>query len=123
MWTRQQSAPATCAVCARARTGAKTKLSLLPFTDGSLPLLNVLRIPATSPLHNTAPFVFQHPALNNTMLASDGIHSVEGGVKICICYDCYTPLSATPRRVPKFTLKNNLYRGSLPIDLTWEEEQ
>jgi len=60
------------------------------------------------------------------MLPSDGIHSVEGGVKICVCYDCYTPLSATPPHVPKFTLKNNVYRGSLPIhltDLTWVEEQ
>jgi Domain of unknown function (DUF6570) len=122
VWTK----PQTCAVCARARTGAKTKLLLLPFTDGSLPLLNVLRIPATSPLHDTDPFVFQHPALNNTMLTADGIHSVEGGVKLCICYDCYTPLSATPPRVPKFALKNNLYRGSLPnhlSDITWVEEQ
>jgi len=122
IWTK----PQTCAVCARARTGAKPKLLLLPFTDGSLPLLNVLHIPATSPLHDTDPFLFQHPALNNIMLTSDGIHSVEGGVKICVCYDCYTPLSATPSRVPKFALKNNLYRGSLPFhlaDLTWVEEQ
>jgi hypothetical protein len=122
VWTK----PQTCAVCARARTGTKSKWLLVPFTDCALPLLNILRIPATSPLHDTEPFVFQHLALNNTMLHSDGIHVVEGGVKLCICYDCYTPLSATPPRVPKFALKNNLYRGSLPnhlLDITWVEEQ
>ena len=120
------SKPQTCALCARARIGAKSKLLLLPFTDSSLPLLNILRFPTTSPLHNTDPFLFQHPALHNTMLSSDGIHSVEGGIKICICHDCYVPLSTTPPRIPKFSLKNNLYRGSLPThlsDITWVEEQ
>jgi hypothetical protein len=113
-------------VVAWLQRSAKIKLLLLPFADSSPPVLQVLRIPATYPLPDTNPFMFEHAALNNTMLTPNGIHSIQGGVKLCICHDCYSPLAMTPPRVPKFALKNNLYRGTLPThlsDITWVEEQ
>lgn len=118
--------PQTCAVCARARFNTKMKLLLLPSADDTFSLFNALRIPMSSTLHNSQQFLFNHPSLDNVMLCSDGISTHEDGVEICVCNDCYSPLVRSPHLIPKFALKNNLYRGVLPEtlhDITWVEEQ
>jgi hypothetical protein len=56
------------------------------------------------------------------MLTPDGISTGEGGLKIAICKECHSALALAPPHVPKFALKNNLYRGTLPNhlqDITW----
>ncbi|KIJ25887.1 hypothetical protein M422DRAFT_192898, partial [Sphaerobolus stellatus SS14] len=53
----------------------------------------------------------------------DGVFSVSNGVGIDLCGECHSAL--VQARVPKFALKNGLYRGHLPpqfADLTWIEE-
>jgi len=60
------------------------------------------------------------------MLSSSGVTQVNGGHEVHICDQCNAPLSKSPPQLPKFALKNNLYRGELPadlLDLTWVEEQ
>jgi len=60
------------------------------------------------------------------MLSDAGMSEVDGGWEIRICDWCNSHLSKRPQQMPKFALKNNLYRWFLPEhlkDLTWVEEQ
>ena len=118
--------PRACAVCARTRSTAKMKTHLIPKGSSDLPLFAPLCIPNTSPYFNSPCFQFGLPTLNNAMLSSSGVTQVDGGYEVCICDQCNVPLSKSPPQLPKFALKNNLYRGELPAelsDLTWVEEQ
>lgn len=118
--------PQACAVCDRAQHGAKMLTHLVPSSDLTFPLLDILRISHLSPLFDTPRFQFGHTLLDNIMLSSAGIVKVDGGFKLNVCDQCNTPLMKNPQQLPKFALKNNLYRGELPdhlLDLTWVEEQ
>ncbi|KZS93688.1 hypothetical protein SISNIDRAFT_474240 [Sistotremastrum niveocremeum HHB9708] len=58
------------------------------------------------------------------MLDQRGIHQQDGNSVLTICGDCDDSLHK--KQVPKFSLRNNLYRGTLPVDLqdlTWIEEK
>ncbi|KZT35093.1 hypothetical protein SISSUDRAFT_990986, partial [Sistotremastrum suecicum HHB10207 ss-3] len=57
------------------------------------------------------------------MLARRGIRSVNDDCVVQLCNDCRSSLSKN--KIPRYSLRNGLYRGSLPEqlqDLTWVEE-
>ncbi|KIJ24996.1 hypothetical protein M422DRAFT_194002, partial [Sphaerobolus stellatus SS14] len=57
------------------------------------------------------------------MLAKEGVRSVDASFIIDLCSECKSSLAQC--KMPKFALKNGLYRGHLPVqfrDLTWVEE-
>ena len=83
------------------------------------------------PLHISDPFItsrtnFQYglDTIDGAMLDRQGFksHSADG-VVMQICAECHSGL--TKKKVPRLSLANHLYRGSLPEefkDLTWIEE-
>jgi len=74
-------------------------------------------------------FIFGNHALDSLLLVKSGVHVDETthNATVKVCNQCHASLSKKPHpRVPKFALKNKLYRGHLPQefqDLTWVEEQ
>jgi hypothetical protein len=129
VWTR----PPTCAVCARERPDTPMKQCHIRDDATSLPLsLDVLRL--TNPyiidkLGDADTFKFGHALLDDLMLAKEGIarDDARSRTVLSICNHCHSALtSGRTVPLPKHSLKNNLYRGSLPErfrDLTWIEEQ
>lgn len=69
-------------------------------------------------------FQFHSPAIEHLMLHKQGIVSIlDSSAVIQLCPDCFHSLSN--HKLPKFALANNIFRGSLPDDLsdiTWIEE-
>jgi hypothetical protein len=74
--------------------------------------------------HDRTEFVYGDLVLDGLMLSKAGISPLDGrGSLVNICSDCEAALKRGT--IPKYALKNNLYRGRLPEcfhDLTWVEE-
>lgn len=120
--------PDACACCGRRVLGAKIYRFHVPH-GAELPMnLDVLEV--TDPdiieyllRNNSTEFTFQNPALTNHMLWKSGIVEDATGSTVDLCNEC--KISLQRDNLPKFSLKNGLYRGQLPDhlrDLTWIEE-
>jgi hypothetical protein len=126
--------PCVCAVCGHDRCGVCMMTYKLDRSDDLPPPFKaLLTILPSSIFRNTPNFQFGHPAIDNLMLCSRGLHcDRDRHVKVHVCADCVSslvPKHALKRHVlklPKYALANKLYLGDLPNrfkDLTWIEEQ
>jgi len=121
----QWKVPDTCACCGRAQMGET--LTKFSTANGSVSF-NIELLICTNEFileHDPQAFQFGDPVIDGHMLCHDGI-DVKGSCNstLSICTDCLTSIEHD--RVPKFSLKNNLYRGMLPAhlqDISWVEEQ
>ena len=130
----QWKAPPVCAVCARSHDVLHTDLEI--SSDINVPLPNNFDI-LTSPLVCNFPlsqFKYIHfcicPDSSTIILDPQGLRlkpsdtcSSDSCLIVSTCTECETSLRN--RKVPRFALANNLYRGELPEefrDLTWVEE-
>lgn len=115
--------PSPCSVCDRAIHGSKMhhlnslsqQFQLLPWH-----ILKCHDSFLTSRLH----LHYSVPLIAGCLLSPKGIHQIDGNTILDICADCLGPLSN--KRVPRFALANNLFRGTLPPefdDLNWVEER
>ena len=123
--------PLTCASCDRKRYNVHIHTDVVTDELGSQLHFDLLKISdlnvkayCNNP-SNPDPFYFNHPVLNGLMLSSFGIYNINDpyDTKISFCKECRLYLSKG--QLPKFSLKNKLYCGSLPPefqDLTWVEE-
>ncbi|KAF8511997.1 hypothetical protein JB92DRAFT_2931120 [Gautieria morchelliformis] len=126
MWTT----PPMCASCARRRPFVPLielvtarglpppcNLELLRLTDHWIIQRSIVN-------DHSNQFSFNDEVINGLMLHRDGLRQLEDGSTIVfLCPDCHSSL--THEKVPRFALKNDLYRGRLPeesMDLTWVEE-
>jgi len=123
--------PLCCASCARRKSGMSLIDVEVPDDCEELPLdMELLRLTdlfviKSCVIQQSSPeFVFGHSLLDGLMLEKEGIaDSADSGKVVTLCSDCHGSLSRG--KLPKFALKNGLYRGSLPDrfkDLTWVEE-
>ena len=122
--------PHICACCGKGRFGEVLKYIEILFTCKALPRnLELLRL--TDPFivkhciiqQMSSEFVFGHTLLDGLMLLKEGVRDGLDGKSAGFCTDCYNSLGRS--ELPKFSLKNGLYRGHLPKrfrDLTWVEE-
>lgn len=119
--------PGTCACCARARVDVPVRR--YDYKDG-LPydLTNILAPPEDDPVCTLNPtaLVYDDPKLNGLLLCPDGLDIDRPAQKyiIAFCPECEEDLGRGT--IPKFSLRNGLFRGYLPPflrDLTFIEEQ
>ena len=116
-----------CAVCSRSKHDVQV---VTVDANGMSPLeLEVLLITDPFIIQKcivqglSSQFTFGHPSIDGFMLDKDGVSVSNENAAINVCSQCY--LSLAKQTVPRFALKNNLYRGQLPQcfhDLTWVEE-
>jgi len=132
MWER----PPCCAVCARERFKATIWEYHVPG-DAVEPMdgLELLRLTDKYIIQHcivsqcSPEFFFGNHAIDSLMLVRSGVDvdPNTSDATIQVCNQCHASLSSKPRpKLPKFALKNRLYRGRLPDefqDLTWIEEK
>lgn len=116
-WTQQE----VCAVCNRRRRKVRMHKCAVPYDVSSLPM-NLQELQLTNPYIIEKPkdsdeFQHKHSILNTIMLSKAGIVENDDTEQyiLSVCNVCHSSL--TSRRlnhIPKFSLKNNLYRGYLP---------
>lgn len=121
--------PDLCACCARRPQGKAVCTYAVKAADPTPSYLTSLSLQGSDPVArgliglDHPAFMFGNPALDGLMLDRRAVTSVDGGSSITICDACIVPLKSG--RVPKYALRNNLYRGELPeefADLTPVEE-
>ncbi|KAK6997320.1 hypothetical protein R3P38DRAFT_2361923, partial [Favolaschia claudopus] len=110
-----------CCVCSRKRNAEDFVTSTVTLEEDSKMSCDNLEILRCQDIQLKANFFFPgNETLNGLMLDHRGINS-DGSIELC--NECLVPLQNL--KLPKFALKNNLYRGQLPeefSDLTWIEE-
>lgn len=125
--------PDLCAVCSRRQSEVKMhsiRVSRLPHSE--LSGLEVLSLSEYRFRESVPESEFLHPNknLSGLMLDHNAIRYCidESGTAdmVAVCHDCYLAFERKGGPyIPRFSLRNNLYRGSLPDhlkDLTWVEE-
>ncbi|KZS86508.1 hypothetical protein SISNIDRAFT_420793, partial [Sistotremastrum niveocremeum HHB9708] len=68
-------------------------------------------------------FSHHNEVLDRLMLDRSGLVEGTDKTSVQLCHECFNALRKN--KIPKFALKNDLYRGQLPVhlqDLTWMEE-
>jgi hypothetical protein len=123
--------PAVCAVCGRDRYGMSVNTYDL-LGGNTLPanFRSLLSVPRHSMHYNHPHFLYGHVAVDNMMLCREGLSLVQHDrLKVDVCSECLQSIVLKNRalpKLPKFSLANKLYLGSLPKqfdDVTWVEEQ
>jgi hypothetical protein len=119
--------PPTCASCSRSKIGLVyyDVPVLSDPSDSRFVELSVLRLSDPQLVRFFADeFAYPHPVLNGLMLCRAGIVFATTDLTFLrLCDPCLASLRSPS--LPKFSLKNRLYRGVLPdrlCDLTWIEE-
>lgn len=122
--------PEMCAACARSIHGAViTKVHTTAVANPKLPVVDFTPLTMLDPrIIERSGDSFRFPedaSLDGRMLDRAAVCHVDGGGSIVnLCADCLSSLKAGS--VPKFSLRNDLYRGELPAefkDITWMEER
>lgn len=127
--SRWEAAP-VCAVCSQYQESCQ--LIVVSEVDSTDLHLESLRLTDRFILQKcilqslSSRFTFGSPLIDGLMLEPAGVVTVaHDSVSLNVCGSCHSALRK-PLNVPRLALRNNLYRGELPIrfrDLTWIEEK
>ena len=122
--------PPVCAACGQIKDCGHILLEVPGMTSGPPEVLKLLKNNNAWILqHEPNALLYESQHLNGLLLDQLGIQKKTGNTKntcdvtVTLCTHCYESLKK--KKIPKFSLVNNLYRGKLCEefkDLTWIEE-
>ena len=96
-----------CAVCARERS----------HQHDSVTVVTLKEIPSPTRLAPHRPHT-NHTLFDGMLLAPEGVTDREGRATANICLDCLCELKKPSKLPPKLSLANNLWVGTVPIELS-----